>query len=161
MSVVCRRRVQSAGRYRKCTTFTSMTSSWCSWKAFFLLNKVMLEERSTKSPMNMFASVNSPLWTYCTERTDWFLLGAEGKREREREKRNIPRQGALTKCKSYLKSENPGGRPNILRMMSSAALTLFQGELGGGCDCFSWAEVQSHSLSLLSESCRLHLTPHK
>lgn len=89
MSVVCWRRVQSAGRYRKCTTFTSMSSSWCSWKAFFLLNKVMLEERSTKSPMNMFASVNSPLWTYCTERTDWFLLGAEGKRERESERKKI------------------------------------------------------------------------
>lgn len=160
MSAIFQLKVQSAGRYRKCTIFTSHATQGALERPFFLLNKVMLEERSPKSPMNIFASVNFPLWTYCTQRTDWILLREEeggGKREREK----IPRQGALTKCKSYLKSENPGSRPNILWVMSSAALILFQERLGGGCDCLSRAAVQSHSLSLLSENCRLHLPPHQ
>lgn len=144
------RKVRCEGRYRKWCTHVIFT---VLLKGFFLLNKVMLGDCSPKSPMNIFASVNSHFKHTVLFTKTRFCQRPEGG---ERQKK-IPRRETLTKRKSYLKSENPGNQPNVSLVMSSAALIFFQGVLGGNCACLSQAEVQSHSLSVLSESRRLHI----
>lgn len=126
-------------------------------QGFFLLNKVMLGDCSPKSPVNIFASAHSPLHTYSTVHTDWvFAAGGRAGRKRERERDKKSRQGALTKRKSYLKSENPGSRPNIPRVMSSFFFSSFFPE---GAAFASARRRSSHSLSALSKSRALHLHP--